>query len=130
MLPSLNKLSDVIKKLANIPVFKEPTRLSTFIIEAGVEVKAAKATFSSKPFSIAFLRLAMKSAFDFKLEVVKAKLIPAFDKIPALAGAISQCFISVNKTIFSSKGSSTSGVTGKFNGKIKLTPAAFTSSKR
>ena len=111
-MPSLKILSDVIKKLANIPDFKEPTILSTFIIEAGVEVKAAKAVFSSNPFSIAFLRLAIKSDFDFKFEVVKAKLIPAFAKIPALAGAISQCFISVNKTIFSSKGSSTSGVIG------------------
>ena len=112
ILPSLKIFSDVIKKLANIPTFKEPTILSTFIIAAGVEVRADKANFSVKPISMALRRFTMKSPLDFKFELVKAKLIPAFERIEAFEEAISQCFISAKDTTRSSLGSSTSGVTG------------------
>ena len=94
----MKRLSEVIKKFANIPTFNEPTKLSTFINCAGVEVMAAKAIFSSKPYSIALRRFAIKSAFDFKLALVKAKFTPAFDNKEAFAGAISQCFISAKET--------------------------------
>ncbi|MCY1513542.1 hypothetical protein D9M68_480500 [compost metagenome] len=97
---------------------------------AGISVTDNNACFSVKPFSIAVRIFVQKSLGLSKLNVVKAKLMPAFSSTPGLVGANSHAFIWPKLTFLASAGSSTSKALTKLIGIIKLAPVALTASMR
>ena len=89
-------------KLAVLPGSRLPSVLYAPAIVAGVNVSALRAFSSVRPYSIVlrtFSRNLERSLSPFE---VSAKVIPAVCSIPALAGAISQCFSSVSDTLSAS----------------------------